>query len=1357
MRTEGIELYKTISSDDLFFGVAFLFLSENLSLMIKPSFLSLIVTFCFFLLECLTMPLSAHFFRHYTINDGLSNNAVYSILQDSKGMMWFGTIDGLHSFDGRRIKVWHNAADSITLGSIIYAIAEDPSGKLWLASDAGVALFDLHTEEFKPFHAITQSGISIHSCVSDVYVDSHQTMWISTTEQGIFYYDLKNKQLTQLTAPNQLSSDRIKHVIEDREGLIWMTTLDNGVCCYNRSSKKFRYYKSPQILQNLVLFEDSRSNLWLGNAGQGLFLLNRHTGQVEQKIKPSSDKDILQIRSILEWSPGVLLLASDEGLLVYEVSTGKVNQIRSSEHSYGGLNDDYLHSLYLDRERGVWIGTYFGGVNYLSPTSGNFTCYNRDNTPIDGKVISAFAKDIHENLWIGTDDAGFFYWNRKTNQFKSYKPQSNNRTPTYRNVHALLPDGDQLYIGMYMGGLDVLDLKTGIFRNYNTDDSPYSLYSSGVYSLYKDKYGELWVGTSQGLNRYNRKRDCFDRIFDVHPADVTCILEDNQGYLWVSSLNKGLFRYDRKKRKWKNYRHVNGETKSLLDDKVLTMSLDHNQRLWIGTDGKGMCQYDYESDGFNVVHFFDPSVRVIFRIIPDHDYLWISTSNGLLKYHPEYQTLKIYNKYDGLQDNQFSPNAGIRMSDGTIYVGGINGFNEFRPAEMVWNNQAPTVVLTDFQLFNKHVNTLTDDTPLSASITYTDRLVLKKQHSIFSLEFAALSYSRALKNRYKYKLDGFEKEWTEITGEPRVTYTNLPPGDYTFRVNASNGDGVWSDNGIVLPIEVLPPFWLSWPFILFYVLVFIGLIFYLFYRMRSQQHKELAYMAAEKDKELYHAKIDFFTHIVHEIRTPLTLILAPLDYVIRATDKRVQDVMPQLNVIERNGKRLLTLVNQLMDFRKMEEGGMEIHCRTTNISRLLEEICRQFMLSAELKQIHIELILPENPCCVNIDPEAFTKIVSNLLSNALKFTSDFIQVKLDYREAECLAELRVTDNGPGISAEDREEIFKPFYQVTENRPTDCIGTGIGLLLVKRLVDLLKGELVLESGVGVGSTFLIRWATTTSYTELCVKETNLSTEPCIDSFVTENEKNRRNILVVDDNLDLQHFLLDLLSQTYDVFCASDGEEALDILMKQTVDLVISDVMMPRMDGFELCRRIKNDLSISHIPVLLLTAKVTSEDKVEGFEIGADVYVDKPFSADVLMMQVNSLLTNRERIRNNCLHLPTTSLTLVANTKVDENFIKRMTDLIEKNLTNSEFTVEVLAQEMCMGRSNFFAKVKGISKMTPNDYIRLIRLKRAAELFMSGQVCISDVCFQVGFSSPSYFSKCFHEQFGVLPTDFLKQLK
>lgn len=1308
--------------------------------------------FTFLLILCLAVSSQTRNVRYYTINEGLANNAVYSIAQDMKGRMWFGTIDGVHSFDGNNIRVWRDERIP-SLGSSIYTIREDDRQRLWIGSDQGLTLFNLRTESFSTFDGQTASGVKINVPVSHIMMDSRKTLWIGTVGQGLFHYEPHTDGLYQYTALGKINSDYISYILEDSSGTIWVATMNDGISRFIPEEDLFQQVAAGGVKNTITLFEDSKRNLWVGSSGNGLFLLDKRENRLIQKLEPSDAKRVLQVRSIVEWIPGELLIASDEGLTSYNIVTGEDNTLRSESRQTNGLNDNYLQTLFVDREQALWVGTYFGGVNYVPPTENSFKHYYKGNTQLDARIISVFAKADKENLWIGTDDAGFFYWDRKKNTFKSYRPQHSVSSPTYHNIHALLQDDEKLYIGMYMGGLDIMDLKTGKFKNYKFGSSSRSLYASGVYALYKDSARHLWVGTTGGLNKYIPETDDFERIYEVCPADVSYIMEDKKGYLWVCSLNQGVFRLHKKTQKWTHFfsQSEEGKQSTIPSNKVITACLDEKENLWFGTDGCGLLKYDYKKNLFEKV-FLSENIRVVHKIMAENNELWLTTSNGMYCYQPESGNIRTYNKLDGLQENQFLPNSGIQLSDGTIFVGGINGFNEFHPDRIISHAQKTTVILADFQLFNESVKVGAKNSPLSTSITYADRLVLEHEHSIFGLSVAALSYANPSKSQYKYKLDGFEKKWTETNSTPRVTYTNLPSGNYIFRVSVSNGNGVWNENAIVLPIKVLPPWWASTLFIILYVCVGIGLLAYLYYRMNRKQHEKLMMLSVEKDKEIYQSKIEFFTHMVHEIRTPLTLILAPLENVMRTTGS-IGEVMPQLLVIERNGKRLLNLVNQLMDFRKVESGGMNITLMDVDIKAILSTVCQRFSLSAELKNIKIVLNMPDAACYAKVDSEAFTKIVSNLLTNALKFTASHIWIDLIPTEENKL-ELRIKDNGQGIAVEEQEKIFTPFYQIRGNRPSDNIGTGVGLLLVKKLVSLMHGELKLESESGLGATFII-WFDRSDHGETVKEEVQpITMLPQVS--IDANEKKLHHILIVDDNQDLVDYLRMLLSPDYQITCASNGREALDLLSELMPDLVISDVMMPVMDGMELCRNIKQNLRTSHLPVVLLTAKVETGDYVEGLENGADLYVAKPFSSDIIKAQIHSLLLNRERMKGSFKTEPMIPSVSVANSQLDKVFIEKVTGIIEERMTDSDFSVDVLAQEVGISRTGLFTKLKAVSGMTPNDFIRVIRLKKAAVLLSQGQVQVSEACFQVGFSSPSYFAKCFQAQFGVAPTEF-KRMK
>ncbi|MGL5920024.1 MAG: ligand-binding sensor domain-containing protein, partial [Bacteroidales bacterium] len=532
------------------------------------------------LLLCSVRGAYGYNFRHLTINDGLSNNAVYSIFQDTKGFMWFGTIDGIHCFDGKHLRVIQNKQTDIHLSNLIYAIEEDDEQQLWIGTDEGMAIYSLKDERFIPFRPKNDTTKYSEVRIYDIFKDSRKCMWIATSGKGLISYNLRNKEIRQYTTP-ALPSLRIRDVMEDKKGRIWITSLDKGVACIDPLTEKITTYSNPDINSGLLTFEDAHANIWVGTAGNGLFLINPETGEILNKIKPASNHAMLQIRDIAEPNIGELLLTSDEGLISYHIGTDTYKITKADPTQQRGLNDNYLHSLFIDREKGIWVGSYFGGVNYISPTSDNFSYYSCNNSPFKGKVISAFAKDENENLWVGTDDSGFFYWNRENNTFKEFYPkQGDANSPTYQNVHALLPDGDKLYIGMYMGGLDILDLKTKQIKNYNTGNKPNTLYSSGVYALYKDLYGKIWVGTSKGLNCYNPGTDDFERIAEVAGVDVTSILEDQKGYLWASTLGGGVYRLDRKSNKWSCFKYSEKNKNSLPVNKVITIALDQRNNLW---------------------------------------------------------------------------------------------------------------------------------------------------------------------------------------------------------------------------------------------------------------------------------------------------------------------------------------------------------------------------------------------------------------------------------------------------------------------------------------------------------------------------------------------------------------------------------------------------------------------------------------------------------------------------------------------------------------------------------------------------------------------------------------------------------
>ncbi len=1291
---------------------------------------------------------------HYTVEDGLSANSVYSISQDSRGLIWLGTVDGLHSFDGNAIRVWRDPKVA-SLGSLIYSVKEGPDSKLWIGSDSGLTIFDLKKEKFEDFSKYLLNGFSINTAVHDVLFDSRGMLWIATYGKGILRYDPRDKSLKQYIGKGKTISDYIGKLLEDSSGRIWAVSNDEGASVYVPDQDLFRSVDGGGLKNVMYVYEDSDRRIWAGS-WDGLYELDKKNRKFVRRVSPRDSSGVMLVRRIVEDHGGRLLFVSDNGLGVYDKKTGKCDIIGADEKT--GFNDHHLHSIFIDRDKGLWIGSYFGGVNYIPAMSNRFITHSyRNSSGLKGKIISVVAPADGRNLWLGTDDAGFYYWNRTDNTFGEYDSKVPGKGPTYNNIHALLQNGDKLFVGMYAGGLDIFDISTGSFRNYRSSSNPRSLYSQSVYALLRDRDGNIWVGTSRGVNRYVPESDDFERVFEAGLADVEFMFQDSQKYVYALSLDKGMFMRDPKSGKWENFTASPDweKTGGLPSNKLICGAEDSKRNIWLGTDGMGLIRFDRNGKKFSRVDLPD-DIRSVFMVLAYRDRLWLTSNAGLFCYYPRTGMLRHFSKTEGLSDNVFRPNSGYLSADGTAFFGGTGGIVEFRPDEFRLVPQNHDVILTDFRLFNKPVRTDDEDSPLKTSITYAEELRLKNDQSNFSFKVAVLNYSNPSQNEFNYKLEGFDKDWNEATSDHTVSYTNLPPGHYEFRVRTSNGLGGWNEDAISFPITVLPPWWLSWPMIVAYVLVFI-LGCWLFYRyLTLRQKRKFEKIAMENEKAANQRKIDFFTQMAHELRTPLTLILSPLETMMRSKEKEVVEAMPQLRVMERNGNRLMNLVNQLMDFRKIETGNIKVSMMDRDIRAELQQTIHNFSSYLKARRIETIVVVPKGKCMARIDKEAFSHIMINLLSNALHFARTGISVSLT-DDGDGRYRIDVKDDGPGIPAKERERIFEPFYQIRENRPSDNMGTGIGLMLVRKYAQVIGAEIALESEPGKGACFSVffRKSDLSAKTgEHSVESRKADAEESV-AEVTEDAVEmpaKAKVLVVDDNPDMREFLRSLLSDEFNVDTASDGQEALDRLAGHECDLILSDVMMPVVDGFELCRRVKGDIATSHIPVILLTAKVDSEDFVEGYENGADAYVGKPFSSEVIRAQVKGLIKNRARMRSKFRSDPAAEVEIVPNSDIDKEFFDKVSEIILKKISDPDFSVDTLAQEVGMSRTRLFTKIKGVMGMTPNAFIRIIKLRKAAELLSQPDARVNEVCYEVGFSSRSHFAKCFQEQFGVTPTEY-----
>lgn len=820
--------------------------------------------------------------------------------------------------------------------------------------------------------------------------------------------------------------------------------------------------------------------------------------------------------------------------------------------------------------------------------------------------------------------------------------------------------------------------------------------------------------------------------------------------------------YNVSEKKWKNYLHDENNPKSLPYDKVLSIFEDSHRQIWLTTQGGGFCRFQPDTETFANYNLSAGLPNdVVYQIVEDKEgFLWLTTNNGLVCFQPTTGMMKVYTTSNGLLGDQFNYRSSFETEDGTIYLGSIDGFIAFNPKNFSENKFLPSIVITDFFLFGKEVYAGEPGSPLEKSITFSDQLVLQSNQNSFSFRVAALDFQAPKTSRIMYKLEGFDTDWLTVGESPIVTYSNLRYGDYTFRVKVANSDGVWSDDEVVLEVHILPPFYLSiWAYCA-YALLIIGcslqIVVYFKRRSNSKHRRQMEKFEQEKEREVYHAKIDFFTNVAHEIRTPLTLIKGPLENII--LKKQVDaETREDLNVMKQNTERLLNLTNQLLDFRKTESQGFRLNFAKCNVTEVLKETHVRFTSLAKQKGLEFTLQVPEKDFYAHVNREAFTKIISNLLNNGVKYAESYVHIFLEVSEADNNNSFRIRTENDGviIPNEMKEEIFKPFVRFNEKEDGKVTtGTGIGLALSRSLAELHQGTLAMGEGEE-NNTFCLTLPIVQDMTITLTPEPEAGMDKVSEISAGEVEKkdNRPTVLVVEDNPDMLAFVVRQLSKEYAVLTATNGEEALQVLDGNYVNLVVSDVVMPVMDGFELCKRIKSDLNYSHIPVILLTAKTNIQSKIEGMELGADAYLEKPFSVEYLQACASSLIQNREKLRKAFAQSPFVAANTMALTKADEDFIKKLNEVIQVNYSNPEFSMDDMADSLNMSRSNFYRKIKGVLDLSPNEYLRLERLKKAAQLLKEGENRVNEICYMVGFNSPSYFAKCFQKQFGVLPKDFV----
>ena len=1285
--------------------------------------------------------------------------------------MWFGTKNGLNRFNGYEFTTYQfRKENKHSIGNnFIHAICQYDSKTFWLGTEDGIYVLNLENEQF------THVAFARNEIVFDIMRDSKGMMWIASGKNGIYSYNPADKKVTNFKShagdSNSLSLNQIRTLAEDERGRIWIGTFGEGIDVLDPVTKRFDHYKTGDAGRDLnsnrimTIYKDLQGNMWAGTLG-GLYVWMKGGDRFRSYHKGgagSLNENI--VRALYQPSPDKLYIGTEKGLNILDIPKQTFTAFTHKNNDPRSISDNAVYSIFPDKEGGIWVGTFFGGLNYFPKKGSGFELYyaTGDRNSLSGNAVSCFLEDSPGQFYIGTENAGLNYFDANSKVFKTYPFTVSQKPLSYHNIHALLKDKNQnIWIGTFSAGLNILNPATGQVRQYlhNKLDST-SISNNNIYSIYQDKDGVIWVGTTKGLNVYDPVKDAFRSITELGLQHniIYNIHEDDNNTIWFLTYDKGLVANNKKTGKWIRYT-ADGKPNSLSSMKIISVLDDEEGNLWLGTDGGGLNCFNKATKTFKIFdeqYGISPSIYGILK--DDNGDLWLSTNEGIINFSPLTKKSRVYNKLDDLQSDQFNYNAALKASDGKMYFGGINGFNAFYPDSLKQTGIPGNIALTNFQLFNKDVTPGGEDGPLNKMIGFEKEIELSYDQSVLSFEYAAMSYQAPGKIQYAYIMDGFDKTWNYVGNQRKATYRNLPPGAYTFKVKATDIFGNWNDKVADLKVVINPPFYRTTVAYIIYVLLFVGSLYFLrrflIIQAKKKNEAKLARQESQRERIFYNQKMEFFTAMAHEIRTPLSLIIAPLERLISAEDWK-PEIREQLTIMDENSDRLLNLVNQLLDFRRIESDVYTIRTEEVELISYIHTLYSRFSSISYQKGIRFSMLTNFNRLVVQADPEALTKILTNLLINAFKFAKSKVEIRINdlvkEDDGKQFFSISVVDDGNGIPAKQLENIFKAFFKLeTYGQYDNPGGTGIGLALAKSLSLKHNGRLLVESTERVQTAFtvLIPFDVPMALNEQT--SAGLAEEDLSDSDV-----NAPAILVVEDDLSLLDFISkSLKAEHYKVFRATNGVEAMAILEANVIELILSDVMMPEMDGIEFCRQVKTNISYSHIPLILLTAKGTSDAEIAGLQSGADAYMIKPFKWKHVTVVIKNLLDSRLQLKNKFTLQPLADVGTLSTNTHDKKFIERIISIIEERITDPQLSVEELSREMTMSRSSLHKKLKAMSGHVPNEFIRLIRLRNAARMLLSGEHNISEVGYLAGFSSHSYFSKCFAQQFNETPSEFAEK--
>ena len=1340
-------------------------------------------------------------FKQISTFDGLPTDEVQKVYQDREGFIWLATRYGLCKYDGYQVTVYKSNlyAPGLLTNNNVYCLVDDTEGYLWIGTQEGLNVLDKNTGTIRKY-VVPDIPSNVVSCL---LVTRDKKVWIGT-DYGLCRYVPEEDSIRVYDARQTgqvLSRTSVKSLYEDADGDVWIGSWDGGLFRYSPVADKFFAYPKVNVHNSAhVIYQDSDKNIWIGGWNCGLFLLKNpkdmeKVSYVEYSHRAGDDfslSDDIVYDIVEDRHTHTLWVGTRSGLSVMDLENpGHFLNYKSSCSMYS-IPCDEINSLLCDHFGNIWLGSIGGGVLTVNTKTSPFASHSLDlaEEDVPTTAVRALFSDSEKNLWLGIGSYGLArkdYLTEKLSFFSRIPEFSDiSRVPTINDI--IQRKNGELWFGTYDGGIMIYKKgeKVKVLTELNT---PY-LYSSCVSALYEDNRGNLWAGCrgsmgvsldDGGFHRFNTLP--FEDGTTVSWYHVRDIVEDADGSMWVATGNCGIVHVcgdisRPETLKFHNYSHHN---RRLAVNSALCLFLDSTGRLWVGTEGGGLYLYDRRKGTFSGKNrpYSIPGDMVSSIEEDRQGNLWLGTNAGLVRLHvPEDGTLPavcVYTTADGLQDNFFIAHSSCSR-DGKLFFGGNKGYNSFLPSTLEESKKEVPFWVTDIKIFNRSFATL--DSCVRNRISpviplFTRKIELPYKYNNFSIEFAALTFRNPELNRYAYQLVGFDKDWQYTDANRRFAYyNNLKSATYTFRLKASNENGIWSGEIRELEVVVLPPFWGTWWAYLIYICMAVAVAFFLFRtarnRMRLRNELHLHEMEKSKAEELNHAKLQFFTNITHELLTPLTIISATVDELkMRALGH--DDLYA---VMSGNIRRLIRLLQQILEFRKAETGNLKLRVSLGDLAAFVKNEAESFKPLVKRRKIHFSVICDPESIVGYFDTDKIDKILYNLLSNAAKYDKEggYIQVTLSYASGNRdLVQLCVKDNGSGISKEKQKILFRRFYE-GDYRKYNTIGTGIGLSLTKDLVELHGGDIRVESDENKGAEFIVTLPIDRSYfsegqideegalpvQNIVTYEEEVLTGAAVNNAQTAATK-AHTILVVEDNEELLELMTRLLRRDYNVLTAGNGKEAVTIMENEDVGLIVTDVMMPVMDGIELCKHVKNNLEISHIPVILLTAKNKEEDRAEAYEGGADAFISKPFNLAVLHARIRNLLKSKERTAKDFKNQLVFEAKDLNYTSLDEQFIQRAIECVNRHLEDCEFDQTQFVEEMGTSKSTLYKKLKSLTGLNTSAFIRNIRLKAACSIMeeKDSTIRISELAYLVGYNDPKYFSACFKKEFGMLPSEYMER--